>query len=107
MSSRRHPTHPVSALILYPTEIEALWSQNYDTGSDVVLGRQRSVQCHAIYNIHTWYASYPDTLREKRQKNTKMLKYSLNEDEINESNNNETKKEKEVYKETEQGQRSK
>ena len=25
--------HPVSALILHPREIQALWSQNYDTGS--------------------------------------------------------------------------
>ena len=35
-STRRHPAHAVSALILRPGEIQALWSQNYDTGSYVV-----------------------------------------------------------------------
>ena len=39
--TRRHPAHPVSALILYPREIQALWSPNYDTGSYVVPGRQQ------------------------------------------------------------------
>ena len=32
-SARRLPAHPVSALILYAKEIQALWSQNHDTGS--------------------------------------------------------------------------
>ena len=41
VSTRRHPTHPVSALILHPREIQALWSQNYDTGSYVVSGRKQ------------------------------------------------------------------
>ena len=36
---RRHPAHPVSALILHPREIQALWLQN-DTGSYAVPGRQ-------------------------------------------------------------------
>ena len=39
-STRRHPAHPVSALILHPGEIQALWSPNYDTGRSVVPGRQ-------------------------------------------------------------------
>ena len=37
LSTRRRSAHPlVSALILHPREIQALWSQNYDTGSCVV-----------------------------------------------------------------------
>ena len=31
--TRRHPAHPVSALILHPKETQVLWSQSYDTGS--------------------------------------------------------------------------
>ena len=31
----RHPAHPVSALIIHPREIQALWSQNYHTDNDV------------------------------------------------------------------------
>ena len=38
--TRRHPAQPVSALILHPREIQALWSQNFDTGY-VVPGRQQ------------------------------------------------------------------
>ena len=41
LSTRRHPAHPVSALILHPREIQALWSQNYDADSYAVPGRQQ------------------------------------------------------------------
>ena len=61
----------VSALILHPInrEVQALWSQSYDTGSYVVPGRQQFlvVPCNAVVlgydrpDIHT-YASCPDTL---------------------------------------------
>ena len=41
--TRRHPAHPVSALILHPNsrETQALWSQNHDTGSNVEPGTQQ------------------------------------------------------------------
>ena len=32
LCTRRHPAHPVYALILHPREVQALWPQNYDTG---------------------------------------------------------------------------
>ena len=31
LCTRRHPAHPVSALILHLREIQALWSHKYDT----------------------------------------------------------------------------
>ena len=48
-------TQSVSALILRPSEIQPLLSQNYDTGSYVI---NSAMRCH---NIHT-PATYPDTL---------------------------------------------
>ena len=64
LSTRRHPAHPVSAKVLHPREIQALWPQNYHTGSYYGCTRQTAVsilivQCHAIValtgtnNIHT------------------------------------------------------
>ena len=65
LSTRRHPAHPVSELTLHPTEIQALWPPNYDTGSYVVWQLRCTrwtavvVQCHVIvpdydrHNIHT------------------------------------------------------
>ena len=47
----RHPAHPVSALLLHPREIQALWSQNYDTGSYVVPGRQQWYNAMPQHNI--------------------------------------------------------
>ena len=60
LSTRRHPAHPVSALILHPRELQALWSQNYGTGSYVVPGRHqyynamlRILLGYDRHNIHT------------------------------------------------------
>ena len=56
LSTRRHAAHPLSSLILHPREIQAQWSQNYNTGSDVL---DSSIHCHAIvldydrHHIHT------------------------------------------------------
>ena len=47
----RHPAHPVSALLLHPREIQALWSQNYDTGSircTYQVDSSTVVQCDAV-----------------------------------------------------------
>ena len=39
--TRRHPIHPDSALIFHPREMQAPWSQIFDTDSYVVPFRQR------------------------------------------------------------------
>ena len=71
-------THPVSELILYPREIQALWSQNYDEDTRTTLyivmlwryKERRQKKCHIPRtcdrtgydrdNIYT-HASNPDT----------------------------------------------
>ena len=78
LSTRRHPAHPVSALILYPREIKVLWSQMYDTvpcnvivlGYDrpniLVLGRDR-------HNIHTPGTHGGHTERKKNGKTERRI----------------------------------
>ena len=38
LSTRRHPSHPVTALTLCSIEVQALWSEMYDVVSHVVPG---------------------------------------------------------------------
>ena len=60
----KHNTQSVSALILHPREIQALWSLSDDTGRYVVPGKIAVVvQCHAVVLGYVWqaqdaYASY-------------------------------------------------
>ena len=72
LSTRRHPAHPVSFLILHPGEIQALWSQNYDAGSYVVRGRQQCYNamplCWAVTGA-TYIRQLPRcTEREKKER---------------------------------------
>ena len=57
LSTRRHPAHPVSVLILRPMQTQALWSQNYDTeiphrnavkgvDNNAVKGIDNAMLCH-------------------------------------------------------------
>ena len=71
LSTRRHPAHPVPVLIhhLSNREIQALWSQNYDTAKlhrCVIQGVDNAMSCNSIFstgydrhNIHT-HTSNPD-----------------------------------------------
>ena len=73
LSTRRHPAHPAPALILHRREIQALWSQNYDTGSYVVDSNSvMPCHCAGLWQAPHTYASYPDILKErnKSQRNT-------------------------------------
>ena len=66
----------MSALILHPREIQALWSQNYETGSYVVPGRQ---QWYNAMRQQKPYASYPDiSYTEKEQNKGKVWHQVVN-----------------------------
>ena len=70
-STRRHPAHPVSMLILHPRQIQALWSQNYGTEilrRNAAKGVANAMLCHRTgYDRHNMlfnntHTSNPDIL---------------------------------------------
>ena len=84
LSTRRQPAHPMPVLIFHPRDIQALWYQHYDTGSNVVPARQQLLQLLLLYNAmplywaltSTTYIHTPSTpmrcdkRKTKKQKNT-------------------------------------
>ena len=76
LSTRRHAAHPVSALILHPREIQALWSQNYDTGSYVVPGRRQQYNAmpqHISHRDSSSQASYFVAITVQQQPHSKFV----------------------------------